>query len=424
MKTVLLVSSLVSMALLIYYVADEVVSPEYKGPQVKYRQRLRELATTEQARREASNYPVRVRQIVSRDLQRTDRCVSCHVAMEDPRMTGERNPLKTHPGTFLDTHDIREIGCTICHDGQGRALNSRDAHAVDIEGWGKPRLPTLFVYSNCARCHEEEDVPGADLLHKGRKLFFSKGCLGCHKYKGKGGKIGSDLTNIADASPHVKYPLSEEAKQFVAAYHWNPNIAYLYEAVKLPQAQPTDTSMMDFDLTDEETLALTVFLKGLSQTGVPASYLAKLREKRQPEPLRGRALFAKYCVACHGEDAIGGVKNINYAKKTVPALNTLAEKMFLEYQEDAEYLAELLEDGTDIENMSPPLDVESARRVLAQYRAIKDLIKKGSPAAKADPAGPTPPLHMPVWATEFSDKAIDSIIAYLLRLYPWEEEEE
>lgn len=413
------------MILLLYYVADEIFSPDYKKYQMMYRERLADLAKSDTVQKPAETFPIQVRQIVSRDLQRTDRCVSCHVAMEDPRMQDEKNPLKAHPDHLLEIHDVQKIGCTVCHDGQGRALNEKDAHARSITGWEKPLLPDLFVYSNCLRCHETENFPEIPpILKKGRELFFSKGCLGCHKLNGKGGQIGPDLTNIADASIHLKYPVALEGKEFGSQFHDNPNIAYIYESVKTPQATPADTAMMDFDLSDEEALALTIFLKGLSKKAVPASYLARRQEEQRVETLKEERLYRKYCIACHSEGAIGGVKNINYAKKTVPALNTLAEKMFLEYQEDAEYVADLLKKETDIVNMSPALDVPAARRVLAQYQAIKEIIKNGSPAAKEDTLGPTPPLHMPGWATGLSDKDIDSIISYLLGLYPWEEEEE
>src|SRR5579871_3247891 len=60
---------------------------------------------------------------------RVDRCVSCHIASDDPRFTSEKEPLKTHPysaamgdvyknGHWQRRHKFSEFGCTSCHDGQ------------------------------------------------------------------------------------------------------------------------------------------------------------------------------------------------------------------------------------------------------------------------------------------------------------------
>ncbi|MFC1896307.1 cupredoxin domain-containing protein, partial [Thermodesulfobacteriota bacterium] len=49
----------------------------------------------------------------------------------------------------------------------------------------------------------------------------------------------------------------------------------------------------------------------------------------------GAYLFQRMaCVACHGWEGRGGVRNPNYAKKTIPPHNTTAEKLFLRTQED------------------------------------------------------------------------------------------
>lgn len=421
MTKILLISSTVSIILLLFYITDEIISPDYKQYQTTYRKQLVQFAKNDDERIAAEKFPIAVRQIVSRDLGRTDRCISCHVALEDPRMEGFQEPLKAHPGKLLETHDVQKIGCTVCHDGQGRALSQIDAHAIAIKGWEKPLLPDTFIYSSCLRCHETHEFPEIPaILKEGQEIFFSTGCMGCHKLNGRGGQIGPDLTNIADASTHLKHPVAMEGEEFGRQFH-NINIGFIYESIKNPQASSEDTAMMDYNLTDHQVLALTIFLKGLSKKAVPASYTTRLREMGQHETLNGEGLYKKYCVACHGKGAKGGVKNINYAKKTVPAIYNLAEKMFIEYPEDANYIVELLENGTDIVNMEPPLDVEASRRVVAQYQAIKLVIRNGSPAAKLDPQKTGPPLHMPSWITQFTDRDIDSIIAYLLTLQEWEE---
>lgn len=424
MKVLLLVSSLLCLAALVYAPIDTFLLQEYHVHQRAYRERLVELAETDGERALAAKYSIEVRQVVLPELRRIDRCVSCHVALEDPRMEHDENPLKAHPGTYLIDHDIRKIGCTVCHDGQGRALMKKDAHAISGEWWDKPLLSPPFIQANCMRCHDVGNLPGLEMAKRGKDLFLGSGCLGCHKVRGQGGQLGPDLTNIADASPHTKRPVTLEAEFEAGQLNGNVNLAYIFESIRAPGAQPDISAMLDFEFSVEDALALTVFLKGLSKREIPASYLASRGEGQQNEILRGRALFAKYCSACHNKEGKGGVENLNYAGKTVPALNTLAEKMFLEYEEDAEYLADLLRDGVDIETMSPPLDLEGRARVLAQYRTLRDVIKNGSTAAKADPEGPEPLLHMPSWAGGLTNEHIDSIFAYLLTVYPWEDEED
>ncbi len=418
MRHIILVSSLVIILVLFFEAYRENIGGQWRSCQKQYKEELKKLAANDREKLLADNYEVKMRQIVLPQLGRVDRCVSCHVGIEDPRMAHVAQPLTAHPGNMLEVHELDQIGCTVCHDGQGRAITAQEAHAVDIPFWEKPVLYKPFLQSNCFRCHSMNELPQLTLYHQGRKLFLTHGCMGCHKLDGKGGQIGSDLSDMADANTHLKYPVHEE---LVRKFHENPNIAYIYESVKDPKAQSGVTAMPDFNFSEEELKGLTVFLKALSKRAVPSSYLLQKREGHQPEDVQGEALYQKYCVACHGLDAKGGVKNINYVKKTVPALNTLAERMFLEEPEDANKVAGLLEKGVDIAAMTPQLDVPNRGRVLAQYRTILNVIKKGSISGKADPKGPEPLLHMPSWAAGLTGKDIDSILSYLLKLYPWEE---
>lgn len=138
---------------------------------------------------------------------------------------------------------------------------------------------------------------------------------------------------------------------------------------------------------------------------------------------RGKWLFGQRgCVACHGLEGRGGVRNTNYIKGTVPALNTLAERLMLSDREDASAIIAQMEGGVSLESLSNSPPVPRFNVFLAQYQAIRDVIRKGSPAGKKDPQGPTPPLKMPTWGQKLSEADITAIIAYLLTLQPWEEE--
>lgn len=139
---------------------------------------------------------------------------------------------------------------------------------------------------------------------------------------------------------------------------------------------------------------------------------------------RGKWLYhQKGCFTCHGPEGRGGVRNWNYIKRTVPALNTLAERLMLTDREDAKALLAEMERGVALESLSDSPPIARFNVFLSQYRAIRDVIRKGSSPGKKNPPGPTPPLEMPAWGQKLSDEDINAIIAYLLTMQPWEEEE-
>jgi mono/diheme cytochrome c family protein len=134
---------------------------------------------------------------------------------------------------------------------------------------------------------------------------------------------------------------------------------------------------------------------------------------------RGRWLFQERgCVACHGQDAKGGVPNFNYVAGSVPALNALAERMMLFEPDDARAIIGALERGVALDALQTAPPVPRFAATLAQYHSIRDKIRDGSPSAKLNPEGPDPPLQMPAWKGRLSDREIDALVAYLLTLQP------
>ena len=53
-----------------------------------------------------------VRQIVVEGLGRVDRCITCHLGIDDARYEDAEQPFRTHPGEILASHDIKHFGCT------------------------------------------------------------------------------------------------------------------------------------------------------------------------------------------------------------------------------------------------------------------------------------------------------------------------
>lgn len=134
----------------------------------------------------------------------------------------------------------------------------------------------------------------------------------------------------------------------------------------------------------------------------------------------GKWLFRRNCSACHGPEGIGGTINPNYIKDTYPQLNILAEKMMIGDSEDAKVVIEALAKGQDLEQAD--LDIAKVNVVLAQFKALRDVVRKGSQPGKKDPQGPDP-TAMPTWANLLKDEEIYAIFAYLISLQKWEDEE-
>jgi plastocyanin len=129
----------------------------------------------------------------------------------------------------------------------------------------------------------------------------------------------------------------------------------------------------------------------------------------------------KGCVTCHGKNGSGGVYNPNYINRTIPELNTLADKMKLYWREDADTVIKLLESGDDLAALEDDPPFRSYNRFLAQYNSMRTKIKDGtSDLQMIDPQGPIPPLYMPSWEENLTSKEIDAIIAYLISEYSWE----
>lgn len=132
---------------------------------------------------------VRLRQVYVPSLGAADRCVSCHVGMApgEQAVAGHK-VLGPHPRL---AHDPADMGCTICHGGQGRATDRADAHG-EVPHWPEPMLPRRYAYAGCGGCHMPVGVPSAARLAAGAAVFERQDCLACHKLDGRGGTVRPD----------------------------------------------------------------------------------------------------------------------------------------------------------------------------------------------------------------------------------------
>jgi hypothetical protein len=178
--------------------------------------------------------------------------------------------------------------------------------------------------------------------------------------------------------------------------------------------------MPDFQLSSRQIEALTTFLLGLTGERVPENYRRVLSDADQAVS-RGRVLYRTYrCYGCHGEEGAGNVINPNYVKGTVPALNQVARVMMLWSPKDVDAVIREIVKGVPLGSLVDRPPVRRFNAVLAKYQILRDTIRQGSPAGKADPEGPEPPYHMPSWKEILGSREVDDLMVYFLSVYPWE----
>lgn len=138
---------------------------------------------------------------------------------------------------------------------------------------------------------------------------------------------------------------------------------------------------------------------------------------------KGKYLYSsRGCGTCHGSEGKGGIYNPNYVSQFVPRLDDIADKMKIYWEEDAHTVIKLLESGSDLESLEDDPPIDNFSRFIAQYRSIHTKINEGSPKVqRLDRRGPDPPLSMPAWREQLSEEDINSILAYLITLFPWED---
>jgi mono/diheme cytochrome c family protein len=155
---------------------------------------------------------------------------------------GLPHPFASHPRLdlfvgSLSPHKMADIGCTICHDGQGSATAfkwashspndplqesrwKRDHGWFDNHHWIYPIYPKRFAESLCLKCHhdvveleksERFPDPPAPKLVEGLHLIEDFGCFGCHEingYDGPNKRVGPDLRAEPNYAPAAQAMLA------------------------------------------------------------------------------------------------------------------------------------------------------------------------------------------------------------------------
>src|SRR3990172_6196271 len=270
MKKVLIVASLITFIFLLIAIVKENITPEWRLYQKEYAKILDKHATDDLGKMLRDNFKIEVKQIVVPQLKVTDRCVSCHNGIDDPRMKEQPNPHKTHPGNILEIHSYSKYGCTICHQGQGRATVFKEAKGGEGSHWDYPLLPKELSQSGCAMCHAPDKLKEtAPLAAKGFELFNEKGCYACHKISGLGGTLGPSL-DAAGVKKKAAFPFAFiDGEHTIANWH----IEHLLD----PQKIVAGSKMKNFNLTKDEATAITTYILSLKGLNIPINYIPKDR---------------------------------------------------------------------------------------------------------------------------------------------------
>ncbi len=243
-------------------------------------------------------------------------------------LRGFDHPFTSHPRLDLfltdsSPHPEKDLGCTICHDGQGSGTEflwtshtpntveqqikwTRSHGWFDNHHWIFPMKPSRFVESNCLKCHHEKGSlepserfpePPAPKLVEGWSLVEKYGCFGCHEvggYDGPDRRIGPDVRlepNYAEVAQQILQDkgFSEEQSHWIETLVNRPDddrlrhqiIAVLEQDAKLA-SQESANGLPSGPQLRPETHKLVAALKDVEAPGSyrkPGPSLRFLRSK-------------------------------------------------------------------------------------------------------------------------------------------------
>jgi len=283
--------------------------------------RLALLEARSEAQREwARSQRLQVKQELPKELDTVERCVTCHVATDNPRFRDAAEPLRQH-SDLLESHPPDKFGCVVCHGGEGRAVTTLEAHAGGRSVY-KPLLRGEYIETACYNCHGFNTLPPEETaaIRRGMQLVNRYMCLGCHQIDGVGGEEGPDLSEVGSQRSWL----------------------WLYAHLARPQAMTVGSTMPVFALSREELRDITIYLLTLRKSSERVHYPAALEKTTtkfyslkpadrndgsKPRPgARGDVrydsadlIYGVGCIVCHSIGRTGG--------QVGPALTNIGRKL-------------------------------------------------------------------------------------------------
>ncbi len=366
------------MFLLVLTTFNRQANPEWKRYQKNFKKLLEEKISPEAA----TTFDFTVEQIWLPDVNRVDRCVSCHLGYDNPLMVDVNEPFKTHPN--IEPHSVLKMGCTLCHGGQGFSLKKEDAHG-ETEHWEEPLLgkkmgerygfrKNELIQINCNICHRnDEATPGMELINSAKELLNSKKkCQTCHVINGVGGNRGPNLTFIGD-KPAERFDFSEIKVKLSENDRPLSMLSWHFEHFMHPKVVVPDSKMPQVEYSEEEAWSLAMLMMSWKNIVLPIALIPEGTKKdldiieSVKKPGGGELSFIKWgetlfnsksCVDCHdgaddAPDLIGvtKIRDLKWLRRMIlnPEEMELNDPIAIKLYEEFDELGMVSDDLTDEE---------------------------------------------------------------------------
>jgi mono/diheme cytochrome c family protein len=223
------------------------------------------------------------------ELGVTDRCTSCHVAMKEATLRNvSTQPFRPHPPI---PHSLDEMGCVMCHRGQGAATTVEEAHRSAKES-EDPMVPARYLESSCGQCHLDK-LSSTPRLNAGRTLLARYGCVHCHVV------VLPDGVKLAptDDPPSLEHIAEKTTREWIFAW------------IKNPQSYSGAATMPNFQLKDDDARDISAFLIAQStQVAAPsASPVVSATPDANALQEGASAYGESFCASCHAVQNAAGM---------------------------------------------------------------------------------------------------------------------